>query len=74
MFFRLHTRIPAKHQYGMEEDCVFEFGEQCNCVDVNNEKFCRFIHKDDTTKTERILMLIPYEHILYIESVEEGDI
>lgn len=68
MFFRLHTNIPND----IEENCIFEFGEQCNCVDVKNEKFCTLLHKNELT--EQTLMLIPYEHILYIEGVEEDTI
>ena len=67
MIFRLH--LNAINKYGQRE--IFEFGEQCNYIDYSNEKFCIFIHKDNKTKTEEVLMLVPYEHILYIEQIEE---
>ena len=67
MIFRLH--LNATNKYGQRE--IFEFGEQCNYIDYSNEKFCIFIRKDNKTKAEEVLMLVPYEHILYIEQIEE---
>lgn len=50
---------------------IFEMGEQCNKIDYTNDKFCRFVHTDKETLTSKLLMLVPYENILYIEQIEE---
>lgn len=67
MAFRLHTKIPDS----MDEDLVFEMGEQCNFVRYTDDFFCAFIHKDHEAGTEKVLMLVPYDNILYIERIEE---
>lgn len=50
---------------------IFEMGEQCNEINYENDKFCRFVHTDKETLTSKLLMLVPYENILYIEQIEE---
>ena len=68
MAFRLHTRIPDS----MDEDRVFQMGGQCNYVDYTDDFFCAFRREDYETRTQTLLMLVPYENILYIERIEEG--
>ena len=46
-------------------------GEQCNEIDYTDDKFCRFVHADKEMLTRKVLMLVPYENILYIEEIEE---
>lgn len=67
MAFRVHLNIVDTH--GQRE--IFEMGEQCNEVDYTEDKFCRFLHVDKEALTQKVLMLIPYEKILYIERIEE---
>ena len=65
MAFRLHANIVDINGCEM----TFEFGELCNFIDYHNDKFCIFKHKDDDGETERTLMLVPYDNILYIENI-----
>lgn len=67
MMFRLH--LDVVDECGQRE--IYEFGGQCNYVDYVNDKFCKFMHKDDTKNTIDVLMLVPYNNILFIEQVEE---
>lgn len=67
MAFRLYTKIPGD----MNKNSVFEMAEQCNFINFTDDRFCSFIHKDHEIGTEKILLLMPYENILYIERIEE---
>ena len=67
MAFKVHLKIVD--ECGQRE--IFEMGEQCNKVDYTGDKFCRFVHMDTKTLTNNLLMLVPYENILYIEQIEE---
>lgn len=67
MAFILHTRIPDS----MDEDRVFEMRRQCNYVDYTDDFFCAFKHNDNETGVKTLLMLVPYETILYVEKIEE---
>ena len=64
MAFKLYTNRLG--QYDAEK--VFDFGGLCNYVDYSNNKFCMFIHRDED-ETQKTLMLVPYEKILYIENI-----
>lgn len=67
MAFRVHLNVVD--ECGQRE--IFEMGEQCNKIDYENDKFCRFVHEDEKMLTRKVLMLVPYENILYIEQIEE---
>ena len=67
MAFRVHLNVVD--ECGQRE--IFEMGEQCNEVDHTDDKFCRFVHMDKETLTSKVLMIVPYENILYIEQIEE---
>ena len=67
MTFRLHTRIPDS----MDEDRVFDMRGQCNYIDYTDDFFCAFKHKDNETMVKTLLMLVPYDTILYVERIEE---
>ena len=67
MAFRVHLNVVD--ECGQRE--IFEMGEQCNKIDYSSDKFCQFVHIDNETLTSNLLMLVPYDNILYIERIEE---
>lgn len=64
MAFRVYLDVDCQQE-------IFEMGKQCNKIDYTEDKFCRFLHMDKEALTSKLLMLVPYENILYIERIEE---
>ena len=67
MAFIVHTNI--EDIYGL--DTIFKMDGKCNNVDYSNEHYCIFNNEDKTNHTSKVIMLIPYEHINFIENIEE---
>lgn len=65
MAFRVHLNIID--ECGQRE--IFDMGGQCNKIDYTDYKFCRFLHEDKKSLISDLLMLVPYENILYIERI-----
>ena len=67
MYFKVTTNITTPN--GIRK--VFDMNKQCNYVLFDDDTLCKFMY--NTEEGSKLLMLMPYENIAYIEQIEEDE-